>query len=670
MLKRVINYLRLPSEVTPFERAYLVRMNRIGLIFFFLHIPVFMAVAAACHTGVFAAFALTLAVLSGSTLAYFTFTNVRAMSGVFGFTAMCMGGLLVHFGQGPMQIEMHFYFFVLLALLAVFANPLAIIVASLTVAVHHLLLYVLLPSSIFNYDASLWTVTVHALFVVLEATAACFVARSFFDNVIGLERIVAQRTLELDARNSDLQLLLDTVGQGFLTVELDGTMSTERSAMVTRWFGDARPNERFWDYLGRTDTGFAASFRAGCEALQDDVLPMELLLDQLPKRMTCGHSTYAVGCKPILVQGAVAKLLVVLSDVTRQLDAEKSEEEQRESMEVFGRIMNDRSGFAEFIVESGTLVAQIVEARDHEALQVANALHTLKGNCGVFGLGRIATMCHLLEDRITDELRVPTTAAREELALQWNARVEKITALLGERNNGTIELVAAEYEALKRAADRAAPRDEMMALLARLELEPTEKRLARIAEQTRALGQRLHKRVDVRVESNSLRLDPTRWSGFWSSFIHMVRNAVDHGLDNAEERLRASKPSVGTIKLSTYTEGDAFVIEIVDDGRGIDWLRVEERARSRGLPHESRAELVEALFADGLSTNDEITELSGRGIGLGAVRRECDRRGGTMVVESERGQGTKLQCRFALETTRKAAPRMEHTAGAQLMGGA
>ena len=223
-----------------------------------------------------------------------------------------------------------------------------------------------------------------------------------------------------------------------------------------------------------------------------------------------------------------------------------------------------------------------------------------------------------------------------------------------------------------RAAERGAPRDEMVALLAKLELEPTAKRLGRIAQQTRALGERLHKRVQVQVESNNLRLDPARWRGFWSAFIHIVRNAVDHGLDGPEARMLASKPSIGTIRLSTYMDGDAVVVEVADDGRGIDWPRVEELARSRGLPHDSRAALVEALFADGFSTNDEVTELSGRGVGLGAVRRECERRGGTKVVTSEPGAGTTLQCRFALETT-KMAPRTGLTLlprPAQLTGGA
>ncbi len=166
MLQTLWSYLMLPPEITAFEDQYLRRMNRVGLIFFSLHVPVFMAVAALCHTGVLTALVLTLLVLVGPAIAYRSLTNVRAMSAVFGFTAMCMGGLLVHFGQGPMQIEMHFYFFVLLALLAVFGNPLAIVVAAVTVALHHLVLYFVLPSSVFNYEASVWAVGVHALFVV------------------------------------------------------------------------------------------------------------------------------------------------------------------------------------------------------------------------------------------------------------------------------------------------------------------------------------------------------------------------------------------------------------------------------------------------------------------------------------------------------------------------
>jgi C4-dicarboxylate-specific signal transduction histidine kinase len=121
-----------------------------------------------------------------------------------GITAMFMGGILVHAGQGPVQIEMHFYFFVLLALLAVYANPLVIVVAALTVAAHHLVLWFVLPASVFNYEAPLWVVAVHALFVILEAVAACFIARNFFDNVVELEQRIQERTHKLQEANDKL----------------------------------------------------------------------------------------------------------------------------------------------------------------------------------------------------------------------------------------------------------------------------------------------------------------------------------------------------------------------------------------------------------------------------------------------------------------------------------
>src|SRR4051812_3551428 len=126
---RLISYLTLPAELTAFERSYLGRLNRIALYFFIGHVPVFMVVAAAAHTHPLRALALTTLALVGPTIAYRTFANPRHVALVFGFTAMCMGGLLVHFGQGPMQIEMHFYFFTLIALLAVFGYPLVIVTA-------------------------------------------------------------------------------------------------------------------------------------------------------------------------------------------------------------------------------------------------------------------------------------------------------------------------------------------------------------------------------------------------------------------------------------------------------------------------------------------------------------------------------------------------------------
>jgi len=207
-MQRLMNYLILPREISEFERGYLRRLNRIALVFFYFHLPAFIGVAVLAKTNIAQAAVLTALALVGPTLAYFTFGNPRLVSMTYGFTAMVMGGLLVHFGQGPMQIEMHFYFFVLIAILAVFANPLVVVIAAVTVAGHHLVLWLVIPASVFNYEASLWTIVVHSAFVALDAVAAVFVARSFFNDLTQTNRaLVDSRDLQqrVSAENAETQ---------------------------------------------------------------------------------------------------------------------------------------------------------------------------------------------------------------------------------------------------------------------------------------------------------------------------------------------------------------------------------------------------------------------------------------------------------------------------------
>src|SRR5689334_18402123 len=152
-MKRLLEFLVLPSAISRFERDYLARMNRIGLWFFCAHVPVMMLVAFLAHTSIWRASLYTMSVLLGPLLAHRFLDNPRHIARTYAFASMCMGGLLVHFGQGDMQIEMHFYFFVLIALLAAFGDPMVVVIAAVTVALHHVVLWLVVPESVFNYEA-------------------------------------------------------------------------------------------------------------------------------------------------------------------------------------------------------------------------------------------------------------------------------------------------------------------------------------------------------------------------------------------------------------------------------------------------------------------------------------------------------------------------------------
>jgi signal transduction histidine kinase len=647
-MKKLIDYVVLPEAVSDFEARYLARINRITLWFFAAHIPALTILAAANGTSATAAALLSTVVFAGPLLAARLLAHPRAVSTVYGVTSMLMGALLVHFGQGPMQIEMHFYFFVSLALLAVFANPVVIVTAAGTVAVHHLALWFLMPSSVFNYDAPIWVVLVHALFVVLESVAACFIARSFFDNVIGLEKIVEARTAALDARNRDLRIVLDNVSQGFLTLNGEGRIASEWSAVVGAWFGVPEPGMPFGELVGRRDPRFDGSFALGWEQVVSDFLPIELTLEQLPREAQVSERHLRFDYQTIAGAQATGGLsvLVVITDVTESLERQRVEAEQKETLAILDVLMRDKAGFIEFMAEGDRLVDAVCDPQASDRVTFQRQLHTLKGIASLFGLHSVAQHCHGLESFTEDHDVLPPPGERTALQQRWERLRCHLGHLIGERSNSCIEVAPREVQSLLNAIRNATPHELLARAVHEWTLEPTRARLERFALQAKQLARRLDKGdLVVAVEDNGVRLDSQRWGGFWSAFVHTIRNAVDHGVERDIERAAVGKLPQATLTLRTRREGADVVIEVNDDGRGIDWEKVRAKARDRGLRHDSQDALVEALFADGLSTAAATTDLSGRGVGMGAVRSECASLGGRVSVISQLGRGTTFQFR-------------------------
>jgi two-component system chemotaxis sensor kinase CheA len=186
-------------------------------------------------------------------------------------------------------------------------------------------------------------------------------------------------------------------------------------------------------------------------------------------------------------------------------------------------------------------------------------------------------------------------------------------------------------------------------------LEPAERPLGRLARYARSLAQRLGKgEIAVEVDGGGARVDPQQWKGLWSELVHVVRNAVDHGLEDPDERRARSKPPQPRVRLRAATLDDRLIIEIEDDGRGVDWEAVRAIARQKGLPHTSPDELMAAMLAPDVTTRSTATLTSGRGMGLASVADRVRELGGTISVKSRKDQGT--QVRLSLPVTASARP--------------
>ncbi len=163
----------------------------------------------------------------------------------------------------------------------------------------------------------------------------------------------------------------------------------------------------------------------------------------------------------------------------------------------------------------------------------------------------------------------------------------------------------------------------------------------------RDISRKSGKEVELKIEGAELRLDRSILEGLGSPLVHIIRNAVDHGIEPRDGRLSAGKPASGAISVRAYAEKDRAVIEVSDDGGGIDLDRLKAKAVAKGVPPERIASMSgkEALMlvcVPGLSTSDGVTETSGRGVGMDVVKETIEGLGGSLAIESERGKGTKI----------------------------
>ena len=167
----------------------------------------------------------------------------------------------------------------------------------------------------------------------------------------------------------------------------------------------------------------------------------------------------------------------------------------------------------------------------------------------------------------------------------------------------------AEYTDLVKGISGDMGRQDLLHMIRQWRHMPTKRRLERLKRQAERLSTKLGKKVQVEIDARRTRIPEGFLQDFWPSLVHVVRNAVDHGIESAEERVLAGKPRQGRVKVSAAL-GDEFSIRIEDDGRGINWTKIRARAERQGLTINSQDDLIEALFTAGLTTRDEVTETS------------------------------------------------------------
>lgn len=473
--------------------------------------------------------------------------------------------------------------------------------------------------------------------------------------IFALARIYEKRRIEVfaalqaekakvESAHASARVVLDSVAQGLLVADAEGRIGEERSEALTRWFGAAAKAPTL-DALFRSIAPEVADWLAVSygDVFTGD-LPREVVLSQLPGRFSFGGSIFAVDYT-VLDEDRHPQMLVMITDITSVVARERAEEDQRELLSVVQWLLRDRAAAFEAFAEMQGRAARLGDA-DGGSVQDRRELHTIKGNAGVFGLQRLVRLCHRIEDELAAGSGALTEAHREAIIDHLAELERRLGPLLGRGETTAVAVSRGEHAAALDAIARRAPHVELDALVRSWADEPARSRLEIQAEQARRLAARLGKGpIEICIDDNGLRLPHEPYGAVWSSLVHVVRNAVDHGVEPPEERRILGK-SAARLTFATRVVDRELVIEVSDDGRGIDWDRLSDKASARGLPTSTTKDLVDALFADGVSTCDDASDTSGRGVGMAAVRRAVEDLGGRIDVTSVARRGTTIALRI------------------------
>lgn len=193
---------------------------------------------------------------------------------------------------------------------------------------------------------------------------------------------------------------------------------------------------------------------------------------------------------------------------------------------------------------------------------------------------------------------------------------------------------------------------ELQELAMRIRMLPIDYTFQRLPRTVHDISRSLNKKIELDISGNTTEVDKTVLEKIADPLTHLIRNAIDHGIESPKERIAAGKPETGTISIRAFQEGGKIVIKLSDDGTGLNLGKILHKAREKHIVRDSdeltEKQIQNLIFQPGFSTASEVTDLSGRGVGMDVVKRNINDLGGSVEVESEAGKGCEFTIRLPL----------------------
>lgn len=496
-----------------------------------------------------------------------------------------------------------------------------------------------------------------------------------------LEQKVLERTAELRQKTNDIANMMANMHQGLFTITVGGLIHKEYAQYLEAIFETDRIADRnFADLLFNSTT-------LGSDAVDQNITAVDAIVGEdemmwefnshcLVKEMVIKledrEKILELDWDPILNDnGEVDKLMVTVRDVTALKALEAAAEEQKRELEIIGEILAvDARKFSEFISSSEEFIKEcreVISAHTTKDLDVIAKLfrniHTVKGNARTYGLSHVTNVVHEVESTY-DNLRKDEEAVWNQAdLLQELAGAEEIVAKYayvfrdklgreGEASSGiTLDpvRVASWLDSIHQITSADLPSQikgvvsEAYRMLISIDAKPVSLVISDVIESAKSLAKQLDKgEPNIVINDGNIFIEKDAHGMLNNIFMHVFRNAMDHGIEKPEERLAKGKKAEGTISLNVDLDGHFANLSVRDDGRGLAISRIYKMAVEKGIydanaPKPAAKEIANLIFASGFSTADAVTDVSGRGVGMDAVKGFLEKDGGSIEVILDQG---------------------------------
>lgn len=478
--------------------------------------------------------------------------------------------------------------------------------------------------------------------------------RKLEDYSRNLEVMVAQRTAQLSAVNAQMKALLDSLGQGFLIFDQQGQCLEIASKACETIFETDPRSKTIFEVLRHSENEKKAFERWMATAFSE-MLPFEDLAPLAPPKYEhSGDRSIDLGYFPIRNEtGAIEGIVLVGTDVTDLVRAQKQAELERAQSKMVLELVKNRRQVMGFIREAESLIHEIHQQAmaDAPVYDVTfRALHTLKGGAASFSIQELVDRIHEGEELLGHWHEQPTPEKLAPLHRQvglieksFEQFLDNTNSILGARGQDgapTREVKLDElrkfYDYLQTPAMRARFFDGFL-------VEKSAQVFMHFNDTVQAAASQLGKVVlPLAIDTPDFQFWPEPYQRLIASLVHAFRNAVDHGIETPDVREQRGKNPAGRISLSLEKKGERLLFRVQDDGNGIDPNKIRERLAKKGIDTsiESDAQVIQHVFDSEFSTRDQVTALSGRGVGMDAIQFTASELGGRAWVTSVPGQGT------------------------------